>query len=132
LHNKTKTWKESNILIKIFYKQHGLNYFGPSYWKVLLISKIIQCMCNTSLRVYKKKLGSITYLLKPRLHNHAKAYKGKKIMFRVIYEHHGFNYFGLSYWKGIVHAQSYSIHLHYHKFISFMGSFQIRAKFIIS
>jgi hypothetical protein len=24
---------ESNTLMKVFYKHHWLNYFGPSYWR---------------------------------------------------------------------------------------------------
>jgi hypothetical protein len=29
----------------------------------------------------------------------------------VFYKHHGLNYFGLSYQKGIVNAHNYSIHM---------------------
>jgi hypothetical protein len=31
LHSNYK--KESNTLMKVFYKHYGLNYFGPRYWK---------------------------------------------------------------------------------------------------
>jgi len=45
--------------------------------------------------------------------NHTKTYKESNTLFAVIYKHHGLNYFGLSYWKGIAHAHNYSIHMHY-------------------
>jgi hypothetical protein len=30
-----------------------------------------------------------------------------------VIKHHGLIYFGLHYWRGIVHAQNYSIHMKY-------------------
>jgi len=53
--------------------------------------------------------------LKPRgiLHSHTKTYEENNILFGVIYKHHGLDYFGLGYWRGIAHAQKYSIHMHY-------------------
>jgi len=33
LHSFSKTSKESNTLVGVIYKYHGLNYFGSSYWK---------------------------------------------------------------------------------------------------
>jgi hypothetical protein len=32
---------------------------------------------------------------------------------RVLCKHHGLNYFGTSYWKGIACAQNYSMHMQY-------------------
>jgi hypothetical protein len=31
LHSLNKTVKERNTLVKVSYKHHGLNYFGPNY-----------------------------------------------------------------------------------------------------
>jgi hypothetical protein len=35
------------------------------------------------------------------------------LIYKLIYKHHGFNYFGSNYQRGIAHALNYSIHMHY-------------------
>jgi hypothetical protein len=32
---------------------------------------------------------------------------------KAIYKHYGLNYIGVGYWRGIVYAQSYSMHVKY-------------------
>jgi hypothetical protein len=36
LHSPTKTYKESNALLGIFKKYHGLNYFGLNYQRGII------------------------------------------------------------------------------------------------
>jgi hypothetical protein len=54
----------------------------------------------------KNTLGSITYFLKLGgvLHSPTKTYKESITLFEVFKKHHGLNYFGLKYQRGIVHA----------------------------
>jgi hypothetical protein len=37
---EVQTYKESNTLMKVLYKHHGLNYFGPSYWRSIVYAHI--------------------------------------------------------------------------------------------
>jgi hypothetical protein len=39
--------------------------------------------------------------------------KESNTLMRVFCKHHGLNYFGLGYWKGIAYAQNYSMHMQY-------------------
>jgi len=102
---------------------HQKTFIYPKDWiilvqaikGVLLVPIITQCTCNTLLQYIKNPLTSIMYLLKPRgvLHSHTKTYKESNTFFGVIYKHHGLNYFGLGYRRGITHAYNYLIHMHY-------------------
>jgi len=56
-HNPSKTYKQSNTLLGVFNKQHGLNYFGLDYQRVLLMARSIQCTCNTACRASQKSFG---------------------------------------------------------------------------
>ncbi len=60
-------------------------------------------------------LNSITYLLKLErlLYSPTKPYKESNTMFGVFNKHHGLNYFGLNYLRGIVYALKYSMHMQY-------------------
>jgi hypothetical protein len=51
----------------------------------------------------RNPLGSITYLLNPRrvLQRYTRTYKGSNILVKEIYKHHGLNYIGLGFWRGI-------------------------------
>jgi hypothetical protein len=51
-------------------------------------------------------LGSITYLLKLGgvFHSPTKTYKQSNTLFGVFYKHHGLNFFGLNYQKGIANG----------------------------
>jgi hypothetical protein len=66
-------------------------------------------------RYPKNTLGSIKYFLTREgvMHSPTKTYKDFNTLITLHYEHHGLNYFGLNYQRGIVHAQNYSIHLQY-------------------
>jgi hypothetical protein len=44
--------------------------------------------------------------------NLTKNYKDFNTLIMLHLKHHGLNYFGLSYHKGIIHAQNYLIHMH--------------------
>jgi hypothetical protein len=74
---KVQTLKESNTFMKVFYKHHGLNYFGSGYQRGIVHAQNYYPMhtCNTLLGYIKNPLGSITYLLKLRgvLHIHSKT-----------------------------------------------------------
>jgi len=41
------------------------------------------------------------------------TYKECNTLMRVLYKHHGLNYFGISYWRGITCAQNYLMHMQY-------------------
>ncbi len=116
LHSHTKTYKENNTFMKVFCKHHGLNHFGLGY------CRSIACAHNYSMHMLLfilgyiiNPLGSITYLLKLGgvLHSHTKTYKESNTLVGVICKHHGLNYFGLGYRRGIAHVHNYSIHMHY-------------------
>jgi hypothetical protein len=42
MHSATKTYKQSNTLLGVFNKKHGLNYFNLNYQRVLLMARNIQ------------------------------------------------------------------------------------------
>jgi hypothetical protein len=55
------------------------------------VPRIIQCTCNTPIRVYYNSFGSITYLKNHGgvLHSHTKTSKENNTLFGVFYKHHG-------------------------------------------
>jgi hypothetical protein len=63
----------------------------------------------------KNAFGSITYLLTCEgvMHSPTKTYKDFNTLIALHCKHYGLNNFGLSYQKGNVHAQNYSIHMQY-------------------
>jgi hypothetical protein len=83
-------------------KHHGFMLFEEycSWSKVFNTSAIP----FASLTGYPKNtLGSITYLLKLGgvFHNLTKTYKQTNTLLEIFSKHHGLNYFGLDYQKGI-------------------------------
>jgi hypothetical protein len=63
----------------------------------------------------KNTLGSITYIFAREgvMHSPTKTYKNFNTLIALHCKHHGLNSFGLSYQRGITHAQNYLIHLQY-------------------
>jgi hypothetical protein len=63
----------------------------------------------------KNTFGSITcfFTREGVMHNPTKIYKDFNTLIVLHCKHHGLNYFGLSYQRGITHAQNYLIHLQY-------------------
>ncbi len=63
----------------------------------------------------KNPLGSIIDVLKPKgvLHSHSKTWKESNTLMGILCKHHGLNYFGSGYQKGIVHAYNYLMHVQY-------------------
>jgi hypothetical protein len=68
----------------------------------------------------RNTLGSITYLLKLGgvFHNlirtlNLKPYKKINALLGVFSKHHGLNYFGLDYQRGINYVSEYSMHMQY-------------------
>jgi hypothetical protein len=66
-------------------------------------------------RYPRNALGFITYILKLGrvLHSPTKTYKGCNTLSELHYKHHGLNYFGLGYYRGIIHAHTNSMNAHY-------------------
>ncbi len=81
----------------------------------MLIPKIIQYTYNPFIGYFKNTLGSITYILKLGgvLHNLTKTYNETNTLLGVFNKHHGLNYFGLDFQRGIAHAYEYSMHIQY-------------------
>jgi hypothetical protein len=57
-------------------------------------------------RYPRNSLGSITYLLKFEgiFHSPTKTYKQRNTLLGVFNKHHGLNYFGIDYQRGIVNG----------------------------
>jgi hypothetical protein len=60
-------------------------------------------------------LGSITYFKSHGgvLHSPKKVLKEHITLMNIFYKHHGLNYFGLGFWRGIAYARNYSMHMQY-------------------
>ncbi len=74
--------------------------------RVLLMAKTTQYTYNTLPCYPKNTLGSITYILKLGrvFHSPTKTYKQSNTLLEVFNKHHGLNYFGLDYQKGIANG----------------------------
>jgi hypothetical protein len=86
-------------------KHHWLIYFGLCYWKGIVHSqKLFNTLVVPFVGYPKNILGFITYILKLGrvLHNPTKTYKESNTLLGVFNKHHGLNYFGLDYQRGIV------------------------------
>jgi hypothetical protein len=75
LHNPTKTYNQSNTLLGVFSKHHGLNYFSLNYQKNIVYGKEYSMHMHYPLVRYPKNtLSSKTYLFKLArvLHSHTR------------------------------------------------------------
>jgi hypothetical protein len=90
LHSPTKTYKQSNTLLGVFNKNHGLNYFNLYYQRGITYGKEYSMHMHYPLVGYPRNtLGSKTYILKlvGVLHNHIR--KPIPSLGYLIIKHHG-------------------------------------------
>jgi len=75
LHSPTKTYKQNNTLLRVFNKNHGLNYFNINFQRGIVYGKEYSMHMDYPLVRYPlNTLGFKTYLLKFArvLHSHSK------------------------------------------------------------
>jgi hypothetical protein len=90
----------------------SLRYFRIKHHGFMLLEGFCSCskLFNTPtiphVKYSRNILNFITYFLKfgKVLHNLTKSYKESDTLFGVFNKHHGLNYFGLHYQRGIVHG----------------------------
>jgi len=90
----------------------SLGYFIIKHHGSMLLEGFCTCpkLFNTPtiphVKYLRNILSFITYFLKfgRVLHNLTKSYKESDTLFGVFNKHHGLNYFGLDYQRGIVHG----------------------------